>query len=190
MQRACFGQVLFGQFFRNWIPKAVRRRVLCWSRREVCNLQLVVFLFFVQGRRIFRPGDRKHTATEVLYWVVSWTQGLVVHVPPTFSDLIFVFLCFSLGYWEYHQPSNTFSKDRMPDWLYFHWSARRSSDASCPASCPACLDISQGLKAWPPVCKASVIPIELKTHLLKKGTSCLHYVRTLWKLVTLEARDQ
>ena len=56
---------------------------------------------------------------------------------------------------------SNFSNDRIPNWLYFHWSARRSSDASCPASCPACLDISQGLKARPPVCKASVIPTEL-----------------------------
>ena len=73
--------------------------------------------------------------------------------------------------------------------LLFHWSARRSSDASCPAICPSCLDMSQGLKAWSPVCKASLIPIELKIHLLKMETSCLHYVKALWKLVTLEARN-
>ena len=89
---------------------------------------------------------------------------------------------------DFHHSSNS-SDDRIPNRLYFHWSARRSSDASSPASCPACLDISQGLKAWPPVCTASVIPIKLKTHLLKKDTSCLHYVEALWKLITLEARD-
>ena len=152
-------------------------------------LQLAVFLlFFVQGRRIFRP-------SEALFQDEYSDRGLVLSIflhsraCCTYSSNVQRSdLYFSVGYSEY-PPSHNVSKVRWTDSLSIHWSARRSSDASCPAICPACLDMSQGLKAWPPVCKASLIPIELKIHLLKKETSCLHYVKALWKLVTLEARD-